>query len=66
MKYDIKNLHNRPRSYTNDQGQRVNFKPYEEKKSIKSLPPENQNLWRIKTVEETVKPEDTELKGGEK
>lgn len=62
MKYDIKNLHNKPRSYTNSNGQRVSFAPYEQKKSIKSRPPEDQELWQVETVEETVKPEDTELK----
>jgi len=64
MKYDVKNLHNKPRSYVNSNGQRVKFAPYEKKKDIKSVPPEDQELWLVEALEETSKPEDTELKQG--
>lgn len=65
MKYDIKNLHNKPRGYNNEQGQQISFAPYEEKKSIKSTPPEDQELWQVEALEQTAKPEDTELKSDE-
>lgn len=65
MDYDVKNLHNKPRSYVNNQGQRVEFAPYEQKYDLKSRPPRDQELWQVEPVEETVKSTDTEYKGGD-
>ena len=64
MKYEITNLHSISRTYTNSQGQEVSFQPGETK-TVKSQPPREEGLWQIEAVEETVKPEDTETKGGE-
>lgn len=65
MEYEVKNLHTVPRSYVSDQnGQRISFAPGEQK-TVSTEPPRNQGLWLVEAVEETVKPEDIETKGGE-
>lgn len=61
MKHRITNLHSVSRSYINDQGQEITFRPGETK-TLKTKPPRGDGLWRIEAVEETVKPEDTETK----
>lgn len=64
MKYDVTNLHSVPRSYVSDQnGQRISFAPGEQKQ-VSTKPPREQRLWKVEAVEETVKPEDTEMKDG--
>jgi len=65
MKYDVKNLHSVPRTYRNSNGQLVEFAAGEKKYDLKSKPPASQELWQVETVEQSVKPEDTELKGGD-
>ncbi len=61
-KYRITNLHSVTRRYTNSQGQEVVFTPGETK-TLKSKPPKRQAKWMIEPLEQTVKPEETELKG---
>ena len=64
MKYEVKNLHSVPRSYPSEQnGQEIKFAPGEQK-TVSTKPPRSQGLWLVEAVEETVKPEDTELKNG--
>lgn len=64
MKYTIKNLHSVARSYRGENGQQIRFGPGEQK-TLKSKPPRDEGLWQVEAVEETAKPEDTEIKGGE-
>lgn len=64
MEYRVTNQHSIVRSYKADNGKEIKFAPGETKK-IATKPPRNQGLWRVEAIEQTVKPEDTEHKGGE-
>lgn len=65
MKHRVKNLHTVPRSYKSEQnGQMIEFAPGEQKE-VSTEPPRSQELWQVEAVEQTVKPEDTELKNEE-